>query len=78
MRPNIEIVCKRIQANKDAYKKRFHPECHNVIALFQQNIQLRGEITQQRIETERLRNENGQMNTTIEKQRTKIQEMVMI
>ena len=75
MRPNIANVCKRIQANKDAYKKEF-PEYHDVITLHQQNIQLKGETTQQRFENERLRNENSQMNTTIEKQKTKIQEMV--
>ena len=72
MRPNIANVCKRIQASKDAYQKEYP----NVITLYQQNMQLKGENSQQRFENELLRNENGRMNATMEKQRTKIQEMV--
>ena len=72
MRPSITNVCKRIQASKDVYKKEYR----DVTTLYQQNIQLKGENSQQRFENELLRNENDQMNAAIEKQRTKIQEMV--
>lgn len=73
MRPNIANVCKRIQASKDAYKKEYP----NVITLFQQNIQLKDDYSQQRFENELLRNENDRMNAAVEKQRAKIQEMVI-
>ena len=75
MRPNIVNVCKKIQASKDAYA--YKKEYPDVITLYQQNIQLKGENSQQslRFENKLLRNENGRMNA-MEKQRTKIQEMV--
>ena len=55
-RPTIEIVCERIEANKDIFMK----EClQNYIALFQQNQQFRDEISL-------LKDNNEKLKTAIE------------
>ena len=65
VRPTIATVCERIQVSKNVYMKEYSQD---VITVLQQ-------LKQQKVEIEKLRNENGQKNNEIQQLTEKNEQM---